>query len=58
LSQGEFENRDIERTLNIGWDILSELPREELLRINQDLIKKYLDPLMELKETAALRKAS
>ncbi|MDR2536787.1 MAG: V-type ATP synthase subunit B [Treponema sp.] len=50
LSQGDFENRDIERTLNIGWEILTEIPREELLRIKQELIKKYLDPILALKE--------
>jgi V/A-type H+-transporting ATPase subunit B len=63
MSQGEFENRDIERTLNIGWDVLTEIPREELLRIKQDLLEKYFDPLMALKEMSAadaalLRKAS
>lgn len=42
FTQGEFEDRTIERTLEIGWDILSELPREELYRINDEFIKKYL----------------
>ena len=50
LSQGEFENRDIERTLNIGWEALTEIPREELLRIKQELIEKYLDPILAFKE--------
>jgi V/A-type H+-transporting ATPase subunit B len=50
LSQGEFENRDIERTLNIGWETLTEIPREELLRIKQELIEKYLDPILAFKE--------
>ncbi|MDR1326408.1 MAG: V-type ATP synthase subunit B [Treponema sp.] len=50
LSQEDFENRDIERTLNIGWEILTEIPRDELLRIKQELIEKYLDPILASKE--------
>ncbi|MDR3171222.1 MAG: V-type ATP synthase subunit B [Treponema sp.] len=46
LTQGEFENRDIDRTLDIGWTVLAELPRDELLRIKQELIEKYLDPIV------------
>ncbi len=42
LTQGEHENRTIEETLSIGWDILSELPKSELYRINPMLIEKYL----------------
>jgi len=41
LSQREDENRDIETTLNIGWDVLSELPKEELYRMNEEEINKY-----------------
>jgi V/A-type H+-transporting ATPase subunit B len=42
LTQGEFEERDIDLTLDLGWKILSRLPREELLRINEGYIKKYM----------------
>jgi V/A-type H+-transporting ATPase subunit B len=42
LSQGENENRDIDRTLDLGWKVLSELPREELMRVKQEFIEKYL----------------
>ncbi len=42
LTQGEFENRTIEETLDIGWKILSLLPRSELYRINAKLIDKYM----------------
>jgi V/A-type H+-transporting ATPase subunit B len=41
LTQGETENRDIGRTLDLGWKILMELPREELLRVKQEFIEKY-----------------
>ena len=42
LAQGEHENRTIEQTLDIGWKVLSILPREELLRIPESLLNKYL----------------
>jgi len=42
LAQGEFEDRSIETTLDMGWSMLSLLPREELVRIPEDLIAKYL----------------
>ena len=39
ISQGFNTDRDIEETLNIGWKLLSILPRSELKRIDD----KYLD---------------
>jgi len=36
LSQGEFENRSIDQTLELGWDAISTLPREELHRLTQE----------------------
>jgi V/A-type H+-transporting ATPase subunit B len=42
MNQGEYENRSIENTLDIGWRMLAELPREELLRIKEDIINKYM----------------
>ncbi|HEY5133589.1 MAG TPA: hypothetical protein VII85_07895, partial [Candidatus Krumholzibacteriaceae bacterium] len=41
MSQGEYEDRTIEQTLNIGWKVLSSLPREELHRISQEEIDMY-----------------
>ncbi|HMA75951.1 MAG TPA: V-type ATP synthase subunit B [Candidatus Krumholzibacteriaceae bacterium] len=41
LSQGEYENRDITETLEIGWKIISSLPKEELYRISEEEINKY-----------------
>ncbi len=41
LSQGEHENRSIETTLDIGWQILSILPKEELYRMSEEEINKY-----------------
>ncbi len=42
VQQGEDENRDIEKSLSIGWETLSILPINELKRIKEDYIKKYL----------------
>jgi V/A-type H+-transporting ATPase subunit B len=42
LTQGEFEDRSIEQTLDMGWAILRYLPREDLLRINKTYIEKYM----------------
>ncbi len=41
LNQGFTENRDIETTLNIGWDLLSMFDKEELTRIKSQYIEKY-----------------
>jgi len=41
LTQGEDENRDIIETLNLGWELLSILPRAELKRIRDEMIEKY-----------------
>ena len=42
LTQGEYEDRTIEQTLDIGWNCLKVLPRQELTRIKAELIEKYL----------------
>ncbi|MEB3860924.1 MAG: ATP synthase subunit B [Desulfurococcales archaeon] len=41
LSQGPRENRTIEQTLDIAWEILATLPEEELVNIKEETIKKY-----------------
>lgn len=41
LSQGENENRPIETTLEIGWDILSLLPRDELHRVSETMLQQH-----------------
>lgn len=42
IQQGENENRTIEETLSIGWDLLNILPRLELKRVKDELIDKYM----------------
>jgi V/A-type H+-transporting ATPase subunit B len=41
VNQAATENRSIERTLNIGWKLLSILPREELTRVSREEIEQY-----------------
>ena len=41
LSQDEYEDRTIERTLEIGWKCLAVLPKEELFRIKSEFIDAY-----------------
>ena len=42
VSQGFDENRSIEETLDLGWDLLRMLPRSELKRIKPEMLDKYL----------------
>jgi V/A-type H+-transporting ATPase subunit B len=42
ISQGEYENRTIDETLDLGWKLLSVFPREELKRIRDEYLDKYL----------------
>ena len=41
ISQGFDESRSVIETLNLGWKLLSILPREELDRIDTKLLDKY-----------------
>lgn len=42
VSQGFHTDRTIEKTLNLGWELLSILPRSELKRIKDEYLDKYL----------------
>ena len=42
VSQGYQANRSITDTLNLGWGLLALLPRNELKRIRDDMLDKYL----------------
>ena len=41
IRQGEDENRTIEESLAIGWDLLGMLPKGELKRVRDEFIEKY-----------------
>ncbi|MDR1113763.1 MAG: V-type ATP synthase subunit B [Candidatus Margulisbacteria bacterium] len=42
IRQGENENRTIEETLSLGWELFKLLPQEQLKRLKPEQIKKYL----------------
>lgn len=43
VSQGYDRNRTIEETLNLGWELLRLLPKNELKRIRDEYIERYLN---------------
>ncbi|MTD39102.1 V-type ATP synthase subunit B [Erwinia sp. CPCC 100877] len=42
INQGFYTNRTIDETLDLGWELLSMLPRTELKRIKDDMLDQYL----------------
>jgi V/A-type H+-transporting ATPase subunit B len=42
VNQGNETNRSIEETLDLGWELLSILPRSELKRVKVEHIEKYM----------------
>ena len=42
ISQGYYENRTVEQTLDLGWELLSMFDNTELKRIDVELIDKYM----------------
>ena len=43
VSQGFDNDRSIEETLTVGWELLRLLPRSELKRIHEEYLQKYYD---------------
>ncbi|NLN93817.1 MAG: V-type ATP synthase subunit B [Candidatus Hydrogenedens sp.] len=41
IRQGEDENRSIDESLALGWELLAILPKSELKRVNDKYIEKY-----------------
>ena len=41
LTQGYYERRTLENGLDLGWDVISILPKEELVRIKDEFLAKY-----------------
>ena len=44
LNQGFDENRSMDETLDLGWDLLCSLPKNELDRIDEKLLDEKYDP--------------
>lgn len=42
VSQAEDEDRSIGQTLDLGWKLLSILPKDELVRVSRAMIEKYM----------------
>ena len=41
IAQSDRENRSLEQTLDLGWQLLSLLPRAELSRVSDAMLDKY-----------------
>jgi len=52
IAQGEMEDRDIDFTLDLGWELLSVLPTTELKRIRPEFLEKYLPRFKKSAEKA------
>ena len=50
VSQGFNVNRSIEETMDIGWELLSMLPRGELKRIRDEYLERHYDPQVKEEE--------
>ncbi|OGR69270.1 MAG: V-type ATP synthase subunit B [Elusimicrobia bacterium GWC2_61_19] len=50
LTQGEHEDRPIEATLDLGWEMLSLLPRSELHRVSDGLLAEHYGKAPRVKE--------
>ncbi len=50
LSQGYLTNRSIEETLDLGWELLSVLPKEELDRVDEKLLNQYYNQEKAIKK--------
>jgi len=53
VQQGLDENRNIEQTLGIGWDLLTMIPRTEIKRIKDVFIERFLPSVKGGPDTAA-----
>lgn len=53
LMQGSWEERSIDQSLDLGWEILSVLPKGELDRVDDELLAEKLDPILKRKKAGA-----
>ncbi|MBM3709183.1 MAG: V-type ATP synthase subunit B [Actinobacteria bacterium] len=54
VSQGDYENRSIDYTLDLGWKLLSVFPKVELKRIRDEFLNKYLKKFVKKEEVAGV----
>jgi len=43
ILQGEDEDRTIEQTLDLGWELLRQVPRTEMKRVREEYLQRYYD---------------
>ncbi len=53
VRQGEYEERSIEETLDLGWELISVLPRVELKRVRDEYVEKYMSKYLLKRQPAA-----
>ncbi|MCD6363742.1 MAG: V-type ATP synthase subunit B [Synergistetes bacterium] len=51
VRQGEYEDRTIEQTLDLGWELLTMLPMKELKRVRDEFKERYLKPRLREKKS-------
>jgi V-type H+-transporting ATPase subunit B len=54
ITQGSYDSRTIEESLDIGWSLLRIFPKEMLNRIPQDILNDYYHRDRKIKSTATL----
>ncbi len=57
VRQGEYENRSIEETLDLGWELLTLIPTRELKRVRDAYIEKYLKPKIKQDNKGEVKEA-
>ncbi len=58
IQQGKYEDRDIEYTLDLGWELLALLPESELTKIEKKYIEKYHPAYRKKKESEGKAEAA
>jgi V/A-type H+-transporting ATPase subunit B len=58
VRQGPNEDRSIQETLDLGWELLAALPVEQLVRIDRKLIEKYHPTFRKGKQAGAGKAAA
>jgi V/A-type H+-transporting ATPase subunit B len=48
IAQGEHEERSVAETLAIGWELIALLPRNEVKRIKDEFVDKYMPKAAEV----------
>ena len=56
IAQAETEDRGIEQTLDLGWELMSTIPTAELKRIRPEYIEKYLSRFKKAQEESTARR--